>query len=132
MGDDDQPRWYVGESKLLHALPIGITAFGLLAVGGEWLDDASPIGALVVVAIGVYLARALPWRFEVRNDGLQLWFPFGACRFLPRETVIVRVDPESPVAFTRQRRVGYPLPDGMVGRRSLLRAILAEHGYEVT
>ena len=128
---DDSSSWFVGESRALRMLVFALPAFGIFALGSAWLNRSSPIVPALVLAASVYVARVLPWRFEVHDEGLDLWFPFGYRLFLPREVVTVRVDPSSPVAFVSSSRHGYPLPDGFVERRQLLRTILAEHGYNV-
>jgi len=101
------------------------------AVTGWFLGGpALTIGLLLpAVVVGV----VLPWRFEVLDAGIALWFPFGKYRFLEKERVSVRVGHGSTVLFPRHaERFGYPLTDGLVEqRRSILRAVLAEHGYDL-
>src|SRR5947207_8888202 len=78
-------------------------------------------------------ARALPWRFAVLDEGIALWFAFGRRLFLPKDAVTVRVGSGSTVAYPQAfRRLGYPLTDGLVeSRRTLLRAVLVEHGLRI-
>ncbi len=82
---------------------------------------------------GLVVARYLPWRFAVLDEGIALWFPFGRRMFLPKEAVTVRVSAGSPVAYPEAyRRFGYPLTDGLVeSRRKLLRSVLVEHGFHI-
>ena len=89
--------------------------------------------AIVFAACGVGAAHLLPWRFEVVDEGIVLWFPFARLRFLPREAVTVRISPGSAVASLEgRRRPGYALSDGVVERRhALLRAVLVELGFRV-
>jgi hypothetical protein len=89
--------------------------------------------ALLVMAFALGAARLLPWRFAVVDEGLALWFPLGRRRFLARDRVTVRIGPGSAVARPdSQRRIGYPLTDGLVERRlPVLRAVLIEHGFQV-
>jgi hypothetical protein len=119
---------YVGQSQALHWWPGGMIAF---AVAGWFLGGpALTIGLLLpAVVVGVLL----PWRFEVLDRGIALWFPFGKYRYLEKEQVSVRVGHGSTVLFPRHaERFGYPLTDGLVEhRRSILRAVLAEHGYDL-
>ena len=89
--------------------------------------------AVVFALCGVVVARYLPWRFAVLDEGIALWFPFGRRLFLPREAVTVRVGIGSVVAYPEAyRRFGYPLTDGLVERRhAALQAVLAEHGFRI-
>lgn len=89
---------------------------------------------LLFAVLGLITARCLPWRFAVLDDGIALWFPFGRRLFLPKAAVTVRVNVGSPVAYPEAyRRFGYPLTDGLVERRGkLLRAVLLEHGFELS
>jgi hypothetical protein len=89
--------------------------------------------AIVFALCGLVVARYLPWRFAVVDEGIALWFAFGRRLFLPKEAVTVRVNLSSSVAYPEvYRRFGYPLTDGILERRhSLLRAVLVEHGFRV-
>jgi hypothetical protein len=101
----------------------------LLATAGT---GALLYGVLLAV-LGLAVARSLPWRFAVLDEGIALWFPFGRRMFLPKAAVTVRVNAGSPVAYPDAfRRFGYPLTDGLVERRrTLLAAVLVEHGFHL-
>jgi hypothetical protein len=120
---------YVGQSQALHWWPATMLAFAGVGylLGGPALSVALLIPAVVV---GI----ALPWRFEVLDRGIALWFPFGKYRYLAKEQVTVRVGHGATVLLPRRaERFGYPLTDGLVERRRIvLRAVLAEHGYDLT
>ena len=121
---------YVGESRFLHLWPPGMLAFALLVltVGGI----GAGFYAAVLAACGLVGARLLPWRFVVRDDGVGLAFAFGRRVFLPKAVVTIRADRGGAVVMVRQRRLGYPLTDGLLERRRLeLRAVLVEHGFTV-
>ena len=119
---------YVGQSQALHWWPIAMVACAIAAflVGG-------PSPAIVLLVPAVIVAVWLPWRFEVLDAGIALWFPFGKYRYLPKERVTVRVGHGSTVLLPRHaERFGYPLTDGLVEqRRATLRAVLTAHGYDV-
>jgi hypothetical protein len=89
-------------------------------------------GVLFAVC-GLVVARYLPWRFAVLDEGIALWFAFGRRLFLPKEAVTVRINTGSSVAYPEVfRRFGYPLTDGILERRhTLLRAVLVEHGFRL-
>jgi hypothetical protein len=89
--------------------------------------------AVVFALCGLVVARYLPWRFAVLDEGIALWFPFGRRLFLPRDAVTVRVRSGSPVAYPEvYRRFGYPLTDGLVERRrAALEAVLVEYGFRL-
>jgi hypothetical protein len=89
-------------------------------------------GVLFAVC-GLVVARYLPWRFAVLDEGIALWFAFGRRLFLPKEAVTVRINTGSSVAYPEVfRRFGYPLTDGILERRhTLLRAVLVEYGFRL-
>ena len=119
---------YVGQSQALHWWPGTMVAFAIFAwfLGGPGLTIALLVPAVVVGAV-------LPWRFEVLDGGIALWFPFGRYRYLAKEQVQVRVGHGSTVVLPRDAdRFGYALTDGLVERRrAVLRAVLMEHGYQL-
>jgi hypothetical protein len=119
---------YVGQCQALHWWPGAMVA---LAVVGFLLGG--PSAAIVLLVPAVAVGVLLPWRFEVLDAGIALWFPFGKYRYLAKERVTVRVGHGSTVVLPRRaERFGYPLTDGLVEqRRAVLRAVLAEHGYDV-
>ena len=119
---------YVGQSQALHWWPGVMLA---LAVAGWFLGG---VGMTIVLLIpAVVVGMLLPWRFEVLDRGIALWFPFGKYRYLAKERVTVRVGHGATVVLPRHAdRFGYPLTDGLVEhRRAVLRAVLAEHGYNL-
>jgi hypothetical protein len=110
---------YVGQSQALHWWPGAMVGFAVL---GWFLGGPGMTLVLLVPALAV--GTLLPWRFEVLDRGIELWFPFRACRYLAKERVTVLP--------RHADRFGYPLTDGLAERRRVaLRAILAEHGYDV-
>ena len=119
---------YVGQSQALHWWPGAMVVFAIFGwfLGGPGLTIGLLVPALVVGVL-------LPWRFEVLDAGIGLWFPFGRYRYLAKEQVKVRVGHGSTVVLPRDaERFGYPLTDGLVEqRRTVLRAVLCEHGYVV-
>ena len=123
----DEPV-YIGQSQLLHYWPsmmVTGAAIGFLFGG--------PVTSVILLVPGVVVALLLPWRFAVLDRGIALWFPFGKYRYLAKEQVTVRVGHGSTVLLPRRAdRFGYPLTDGLVERRrSDLRAVLTEHGFDV-
>ena len=117
---------YVGQSHALHWWPGAMVAFAGALVGGA-------AAAIVLLVPALIVGVTLPWRFEVLDAGIALWFPFGKYRYLAKERVTVRVGHGSTVVLPRRaERFGYPLTDGLVEhRRLVLRAVLTEHGYDV-
>jgi hypothetical protein len=91
------------------------------------------VTALIFIGPGLISALVMPWRFVVVDRGIALWFGFGKHRFLAKEDVTVRVGLGATVLLPRRaERIGYPLTDGLIERRRLmLRALLAEHGFDV-
>jgi hypothetical protein len=125
------PPRFVGESVFLRLWPPGMLAFAFVVLTGEGANAL--FYAAFFAASGLVAARYLPWRFEVVDEGLVLWFPFARRRFLAKDEITVRVGLGSPVALLNAaRRFGYPLTDGLVERRRLmLRSVLLEHGFRV-
>ena len=119
---------YVGQCQALHWWPGAMVA---LALAGFFVGG--PAAALVLLVPAVIVGVLLPWRFEVLDAGIALWFPFGKYRYLAKERVTVRVGHGATVLLPRRaERFGYPLTDGLVEqRRAVLRAVLTEHGYDV-
>ncbi len=119
---------YVGQSQAVHWWPATMVVLALVGypLGG-------PGAAIVLLVPAVVVGVVLPWRFEVLDAGIALWFPFGKYRYLAKERVTVRVGHGSTVLLPRRaERFGYPLTDGLVEqRRAVLRAVLTEHGYDV-
>jgi hypothetical protein len=66
---------YVGQSQALRWWP---TFMVVLAVAGWFLGGAGMTVVLLVPAVVVGVL--LPWRFEVLDRGIALWFPFGNYR----------------------------------------------------
>jgi hypothetical protein len=121
---------FVGGTVLLRVLPAAVMLAGLITLASAGIDALPAAAALVL--IGVLAARSAPWRFVVVDEGIALWFAFGRRRFLARTDLTVRMDLTGAVARPRSERFGYPLTDGVTTRRrSLLRAILTEHGFDI-
>jgi hypothetical protein len=121
---------YVGGTVLLRVLPAAVMIAGLVTLASAGIDALPAAAALVL--IGVLAARSAPWRFAVVDEGIALWFAFGRRRFLARTDLTVRIDLTGAIARPRSERFGYPLTDGVTTRRrSLLRAVLTEHGFDV-
>ena len=89
--------------------------------------------AIAFSLCGLVVARYLPWRFAVLDEGIALWFAFGRRMFLPKAAVTVRVGLSGSVAYPEvYRRFGFPLTDGLLERRgTTLRAVLVEHGFRL-
>jgi len=121
----------VGTSVFLRCWPPGMVVFALLVLIGP--GRGAFVYAVVFAVVGLVVARSLPWRFAVLDEGIALWFPFGRRMFLPKDAVTVRVGLSGSVAYPEvYRRFGYPLTDGLVERRRvLLRAVLVEHGFRI-
>ncbi len=123
------PR-YVGESRFVHFWPYGMLVFALIQglTGIEFLA----FGVFFAVG-GVLFGLVLPWRFVVVDEGIGLWYCFGKRRFRPKSDVTVRVGSGSSVLLRAgAERFGVPLTDGLVERRRMvLRAVLAEHGFDL-
>jgi hypothetical protein len=121
---------YVGESRFLHLWPPGMVVFALVVLTGG--GRGAVLYALAFAACGLIVARLMPWRFVVHDDGLGLVFAFGRRLFIPKTLVTIRADRGGAVALLPERRLGYPLTEGLVERRRLeLRAVFQEHGFTV-
>jgi hypothetical protein len=125
------PKRYVGTSVFLRYWPPGMLVFAVIVLTSS--GRGAVFYGVLFALCGLVSARYLPWRFAVVDEGIALWFPFGRRMFLPKEAVTIRVRSGSPVAYPEVfRRWGYPLTDGLVERRrTLLRAVLVEHGFRV-
>jgi hypothetical protein len=121
----------VGTSVFLRCWPPGMLIFAFIVLIGT--GRGALFYAIVFAICGLVVARYLPWRFAVLDEGIALWFPFGRRLFLPREAVTVRVGTNSAVAYPEAyRRFGYPLTDGLVERRhTALQTVLVEHGFRL-
>ncbi len=108
-----------------------MVVFGVIVLTGT--GRGALLYSVLFALCGLVSARYLPWRFAVLDDGIALWFAFGRRLFLPKDAVTVRVGSGSTVAYPQAfRRFGYPLTDGLVeSRRTLLRAVLVEHGFHI-
>ncbi len=122
---------FVGECAFLRYWPPGMLAFAFVMI--VFAGNRAVLYAAAVAACGWLVARLLPWRFAVVDEGIILWFPFARQRFLAKDDITVRVGQGSAVALIPSRRVGVPLTDGLVERRRLmLRSVLLEHGFRVS
>ena len=134
MSDDRQ--WYEGTSGFLLWAPrvfLGMALVMFLSRCNHWIEFTTAFVLLAFIH-----SRWLPWRFEIRDDGLELLFPFGRRLFLNRSLATVRVDVVGAMVYDSRRgqhRFGYPLMDGILyqpGRESLLRSAFVDRGYTVT
>jgi hypothetical protein len=134
MSDDGQ--WYEGTSTFMLWAP---KVFVFMAVGiylSHWNHSIEFASTFLVLAF--IHSRWLPWRFEIRDDGLQLVFPFGRHLFVSRSSATIRVDVVGAMLYDDGRgkfRFGYPLLDGILyqpGRESVLRSAFVDRGYTVT
>lgn len=132
----DDGQWYEGTSDFLLWAPkvFVFMAFGMYVLhGSHWIEFSTTFLLLACIH-----SRWLPWRFEIRDDGIQLRFPFGRYLFLSRSVATVRVDVVGAMVYDGRRRrlrFGYPLMDGILyqpGRESLLRSAFVRRGYTVT
>jgi hypothetical protein len=134
MSDDRQ--WYEGTSEfMLWAPKVYLFMAFVMYVShwNHWLEFSSTF-----VVIAFVHSRWLPWRFEIRADGLELLFPFGRHLFLSRSIATVRVDVVGAMVYDDRRGklgFGYPLLDGILyhpGRESQLRSAFVNRGYTLT
>jgi hypothetical protein len=134
MSDDRQ--WYEGTSEFLLWAPKVFVFMAIAIYLSHWNHSIEFATTFVVLAF--IHSRWLPWRFEIREDGLQLVFPFGRRLFLNRSFATVRVDVVGAMVYDGRRgkhRFGYPLMDGILyqpGRESVLRSAFVDRGYTVT
>ena len=129
MDAEHLPRpMYVGQSQLLHYAPQILLFFAAVTFAFGSLAGAVVFGIPALVA-----GLVLPWRFAIYDDGIHLWFNFGKCRALVRDSVTVRANRGGVVVFPRgAQRVGYPLTDGIVDQnRLVLRDVFRFCGYDV-
>ena len=94
--DDDLDR-YEGVSGFMRWWPKFLLGFA------AWLILYSGIGpstqfATMAIVIAYVHGRWLPWRFEVRDDGIELTFAFGRHLFLPKDRIAVRMENVGAVA----------------------------------
>jgi hypothetical protein len=134
MSDDRQ--WYEGTSGFLLWAPKVFLFMAAAIYLSHWNHSIEFATTFVVLAF--IHSRWLPWRFEIREDGLELVFPFGRRLFLSRSFATVRVDVVGAMVYDGRRgkhRFGYPLMDGILytpGRESVLRSAFVDRGYTVT
>ena len=119
---------YVGESKWFRRVPPAfvVVAAVLFALGN--LPGALLFGLPALIA-----GLAVPWRFAIYADGIELWFCFGKRRALPRDRVTVRANHGGVVVLPRgAQRAGYPLTTGLVDRdRLFVRDVLRFYEFDV-
>ncbi len=126
----DGPR-YVGASTFLRVWPPGMLVLAFLLLTQAGTNGTS--FALLFSLSAVVVARLLPWRFEVFDEGIDLTFAFGRHHFLDKHETTISVNLGGAVARRRAAsRFGYPLTDGLVEpRRLALRALLLQQGFQV-
>ena len=125
---EDMRPIFVGMCVWFRTLPrflIGVSIV-LLALGNV-------VGALVLGAGALVMGAALPWRFAVFDEGVNLWFALRQDRFFSKHDVRVRAGAGGAVLYPSGRgRFGYSLSDGLVERRrDFLRALLLQHHFRV-
>jgi hypothetical protein len=132
MADDDGV--YEGRNKFLRWWPKLLLLLAASILFVAWTHAIQWVTLLVFVA---YVhGRWLPWQFTIREDGIELMFPFGRRLFLEKNRLTVRIEVVGAVAMVgRRRHFGYLLldrigyePDGE--RR--LRGAFTLLGYNLT
>jgi hypothetical protein len=125
---------YEGRNKFLRWWPKVLLLLAAAILYVAWTHAIQWVTLLVFVA---YVhGRWLPWRFTIREDGIELIFPFGRKLFLKKSSLTVRIEVVGAVAMVgRRRHFGYLLldrigyePDGE--RR--LRGAFTLLGYDLT
>ena len=121
---------YRGENAVLHYIP---HALAFVIVMTAVFAPKDFVVTAVFVALGAFAALSVPWRFVIVDQGIGLWFGFGKRRFVDRDALVIYADHNGIAARPRAQRFGYPLVDGIIERRrDVLRAVLLEHGFDVT
>jgi hypothetical protein len=132
----DDGQWYEGTSAFMLWAPKLFLAMALIMYIAHWSHWIQFSTAFLVVAF--IHSRWLPWRFEIRDDGVELRFPFGRHMFLSRSIATVRVEIVGAFLYDDRRSrlsFGYPLLDGILytpGRESVLRSAFVSRGYTIT
>jgi hypothetical protein len=132
----DDRRWYEGTSAFLRWAPKLFVVMALVMYLVHWTHWIQYCTTFVLVAF--IHNRWLPWRFEIRDDGVELLFPFGRRLFLSRSITTVRVEIVGAFLYDDRRPkhwFGYPLLDGILytpGRELTLRTAFASRGYHFT
>ena len=124
--DPGTPR-YVGESRFLHYLPPTLLGAAVVV-----LLQGALLAAAVIAFAALGVMTRLPWRFELRADGIDLCFGLHGDRFIPREHARIRADLGGAVVFPANDRRGYPLTSGLVEHdRSRFRHVVSALGFDL-
>src|ERR1700730_17187130 len=99
MSDDGQ--WYEGTSEFMLWAPKVFVFMAVVMYVSHWNHSIEFAAAFVLLAF--IHSRWLPWRFEIRDDGLQLVFPFGRRLFLSPSSATVRVDVVGAMVYDDRR-----------------------------
>jgi hypothetical protein len=132
----DDHLWYEGTSAYMLWAPRVFLFMALVMYRVQWPHWIQFATAFVFIAF--IHSRWLPWQFEIHDDGVQLFFPFGRRLFLSRSVATIRVDIVGAMVYNDhhgKRWFGYPLKDGILyhpGREQLLRTAFVERGFTVT
>jgi hypothetical protein len=99
-----------------------------------YFDSNHAIQWATLFALVAYIhGRWLPWQFTIREDGIELAFPFGRRLFLPRRSLTVRIEVVGAIAMVgRRRHFGYLLMDRIgyePNSEGRLRGALTGFGY---
>jgi hypothetical protein len=124
---------YEGTNSALRSAPGLLCVIALVIWQSRW--NHSLQFATLFVVLAVTFALWIPWRFTVTEAGLVLCFAMGRRRFLPKNTLTIRVDLVGAFALVgKHRRFGYPLLDRILyrpGHDNELRTVFAELGFRV-
>ena len=124
---------YERRNRGLRYTPFALLATAALVLRSGW--NHSLQFATLFVLLALVIARWVPWVYIVGDDGLALRFPFGRRRFLPKDSVLIRVELVGAFALAGAAKYfGYPLLDHVLyvpGRDDELRRVFRERGYNV-
>ena len=88
---------YQGRNRFLRWWPKLLLGLAALVL---YVGSSHSIQWVTLLAVIAYVhMRWLPWQFTIREDGLDLRFPFGRRLFLPRSSLTVRMEVVGAVHF---------------------------------
>jgi hypothetical protein len=123
---------YEGSSAFLRRWPKVLLGLGLIVLvygASQELQWAALFG------LAAWLhGRLLPWRFTITAEGIELTYPFGRHRFLPKPGLRIRMEHIGAVAMSSARPFGCLLMDGVLyepSRAPRLRAAFVALDYEI-